>query len=218
MANNNIPISHEGRRGCGYRKVGGIYLRGIFLSKPCGRLPIALTTCPSCGRGIRPSRGWTWVEPTELLRATEEEKCGTPALCNKCPIGKGIEDMLGGQAGLIWIGEKHYPTPQAFIKESRAMGISRRLNSVPRDFILGETWVLLAHRLAIHAPLEIGKEPEWTPGIFQIFKPTSLEIVCDGNESDETIESYKKRDLTPVIVRPIGENDNQKELKIAQHS
>lgn len=189
---------------------------GILLSKPCGRMPIPLTTCPCCGRGIRPSRGWTWVEPNELLRATEDEKCKTPSLCRKCPIGEGIEGMLEGVAGLLWIGAKHYPTPEAFIKETHTMGISRRLNTVPRDFVLGETWVLLAHRRAIHAPLEIGSEPEWTPGIFQIFKPTSLEIVCDGSESEDIIESYKNRGLTPVIVRPVQENDNQRELIIKQ--
>ena len=211
----SIKIVQEGRRGCGYRKVGGIYLRGTLYSKPCGRLPIPLTTCPCCGRGIKQSRGWTWVDPNELIRAVEEEKCKTPALCEHCPIAAGIKGMLGSRAGLLWIGEGHYPTTKAFTQESNALGISRRLGAVPREFVLGETWVLLAHRRAIQEPLEMGKDPKWTAGIFQIFKPTSMEIVCDGTESEKTIDDYVKRGLTPVIVEKVDANKNQRELPTA---
>ena len=56
-----------------------------------------------------------------------------------------------GRVGLIWVGEKFYPTPQDFCAEAEKMGISRRIPAVPNDFVLGETWVWLAHRKAIEA-------------------------------------------------------------------
>ena len=51
-----------------------------------------------------------------------------------------------GKAGLLWIGEQFYPTPGEFTREAEELGISRRISAVPRDFKLGETWVLFAHR------------------------------------------------------------------------
>lgn len=212
-----IPVQKEERRGCGWRKVGGIYLCGSLSSVNCGRLPIPLTTCPCCGRGIKPARGWTWVDPNELIRAADTNVCTTSHLCSGCPIARGIDNALEGMAGLIWVGEKYYPTPKSFIKESNEVGISRRLNSVPHAFVLGKTWILLAHRRAIQEPLAMGKEPKWIPGIFQIFKPTGLEIICDGTETEETIAQYEQRGLTPVRIKRGSEsmnNDGQKNLPL----
>ncbi|GAJ18049.1 unnamed protein product, partial [marine sediment metagenome] len=56
----------EERRGCGFRKVGGMYLCGEFVSSPCDRMPFPLTTCPVCGQGIKVSRGFTQVNPFQL--------------------------------------------------------------------------------------------------------------------------------------------------------
>lgn len=68
--------TNEPRRGCGYRKEGGLYLVGGGLSAPCGRLPIPLTVCPVCNGGIHPARGWTWVSPRALFGAAGAD-CGT---------------------------------------------------------------------------------------------------------------------------------------------
>lgn len=43
-----VRTSVEGARGCGYRKAGGIYLVSGGIPRPCGKLPIPLTTCPTC--------------------------------------------------------------------------------------------------------------------------------------------------------------------------
>lgn len=194
----NIQVVHEGKRGCGYRKVGGLYLRSDGPTMACGRLPIPLTVCPCCNHGFKPSRGWTWVNADEIIEASGKECDMDKSNCAVCPIGRALEGKLG-MAGLLWIGEQHYHTPDDFTQEASEMGISRRIHSVPRDFKLGETWVLLAHRKAIKVLSEDGLA-KYVPAIFRVFKPSRIEIVCDGTETDEVIDGYIKRGLTPVIV------------------
>jgi hypothetical protein len=47
---------------------------------------------------------------------------------------------------------------------------------------------------------KIGEKPEFSPGIFRIFKPQRLEIIVTGEEDDDTIEGYLERGLSPVVV------------------
>jgi hypothetical protein len=61
-----------------------------------------------------------------------------------CSVAWGRE-----RYGLIWVGEAFYGNPQRFLDEAATMGISRRIAAVPRGFVLGEDYVLLAHRLCI---------------------------------------------------------------------
>jgi hypothetical protein len=106
-----------------------------------------------------------------------------------------------GRCGLIWVGEAFYPTTSAFNAEAHEVGLSRRITTVPHGFVVGETWVLLAHRKAIQKEeTAIGKPPEFIPGIFRIFRPASVEIVVSGDEPDAVIEDYIKRGLSPVKV------------------
>jgi hypothetical protein len=53
------------------------------------------------------------------------------------------------KAGLLWIGEEFYKTPEDFNREAGEMGISRRITSIPRGYEIGKTWVFLAHRKTI---------------------------------------------------------------------
>jgi len=220
-----IAVRHEGKRGCGWRKVGGIYLVGADLALPCGRLPIPLTTCPCCGSGFKPSRGWTWVDADRLILTVKDVKCRAPVgLCRACIITRiaGGEEIIG-QAGLLWIGEQFYPTPEHFTREAAEMGISRRIASVPNEFKVGKTWVLMAHRKALthfrgFQGIGPGDDrpagltpPEFTPGIFRIWKPERIEIVVDGTEEDEVIEGYLKRGLSPIKVERI---EAQKEMPL----
>lgn len=193
-----IKVITDQKRGCGWRKTGGLYLIGDGPSIACGRLPISLTVCPCCGHGMKPSRGWTWVNADQLIEASPKE-CES-GNCSYCPIGGMVEHGLG-KAGLLWIGEEFYKTPMDFNVEAMKLGISRRISAIPNDFKVGETWVLLAHRKATIKPIEFGKEPEYQAGIFRIFKPSRVEVICDGTESDELIESYLRRGLSPVMIQ-----------------
>jgi len=191
----------EARRGCGYRKVGGIYLMGGKLGMPCCRFPIILDVCPCCGMGIRLTRTWTWVDPKPWL--------ATPCEGNKmqqrlCPAASA--DRLGDKVGLINIGAGFYGTPEAFMLEARNMGVSRRVQGLPRNFKLGETWVFLAH------PKVKQIDGEWKGGIFSLFKPTAIEQLFTQSGfaalDDKQRAKLEKQQITPVIV-PDNDRDHQ---------
>jgi len=204
----NIETRMEGRRGCGYRKPGGIYLVGPPSGRPCCKLPHQLSVCPCCGVGIKPTRGWTWVDADAFFKGECTDHTSTKRPMPPCPLVLGL-----GRAGLLWIGEQFYPTVQEFNAEANKMGVSRRIHTVPREFKLGETWVMLAHRKVI--PYEVDIEggimaeagiqltkTEWKPAIFSVFKPTALEYIVKGDETEEDLEKLVKRGLTPINVNP----------------
>jgi hypothetical protein len=296
----SVRVSVEARRGCGYRKEGGLYLVSGQLSEPCPLLPYETSTCPTCGEGIKPARGFTWVDGEKFIPPVEH---GTPDHNAVCPLsparadtgeyltqhdfGWSIEETSGmfflhgtgpegqsislgpgwktyegalgnlpradeihakwggeiayvsriGRCGLIWIGEQHYKTPQEFMREAAQMGVSRRIVAVPKDFKIGETWVLLGHRKAIEkacsecgdlperndvaegsaepgepvrVALTAGPDPdcpvcngtgyEHRPGIITAFKPTAIEYVVKGDETDEELEALEARGIEPVKV------------------
>jgi hypothetical protein len=195
----NIQTLFEGKRGCGYRKPGGLYLRTDGHGRYCGALPIELTCCPTCSQGIKPARGWTWLNLAALVAV---RGCSKPDGCGDCPIADAkIQDV-----GLIWIGEKFYPSPQDFNRESHAMGLSRRITAIPRNFKLGETWVALAHRKVIHGGLADAGEPEWKPAIFHVFMPSRIEYVVKPDDADEKLEALEKRGITLVkVINPVEE-------------
>jgi hypothetical protein len=198
--NISIRDSVEAERGCGYRKKGGLYLVGGRFGSPCGKMPIPLTVCPCCNQGIKQSRGFSWITAAVFLT----KKCETnhyPAQCTTCPMHTLTPDT---KVGLMWIGEKFYKTPADFVKEGSMQGISKRLAQIPKDLIVGETWVMLAHPKAIKkmmATVEFGEQTaEYDPGIFQAFIPERIEYVVKGDESPEELEKLVKRGLTLVNV------------------
>lgn len=186
---------------------------GGFAAEPCHRLPFVLDVCPTCGAGIRPSRAWTWIKAFSLFdpscysigRDEKESPGHNPKHCPYCVICRpGLLEEK--RSGLIWIGEKFYPFPEDFIRESNAMGISRRITAVPRGFVLGETWVFVAHKKA-SSEVENGKAT-YKPGIFQVYRPSSIEYVVTGEESDEELENMVKRGITPIKVEHDGQTSN----------
>jgi hypothetical protein len=174
----------ERKRGCGYRKVGGMYLvgdEGIWV--PCDRLPIILDVCPACGGGIKPG---------------------------------------------------------SFMKEAREIGASKRINAIPKGFVVGETWVILAHRQAgnkdfdehefdekkqnckfcgiakngfdVQAAVKFAspkavKCTRRLPAIFSAFRPSRIEKLVDDDTPQDEIEKLEKRGIT-VIKVPKGDKDH----------
>jgi len=208
----------EGARGCGYRKGGGLYLMSDGIGVGCSALPIEMTVCPCCGNGIKPARGWTWIEPDSLL----EGYLGphqSDSHTKRCPLG--APGRLGERAGLLWIGEQHYATPEAWVAEGKRMGFSRRIHNIPRGFKAGETWVLAGHRKAIERGYEYDGEhyaslnelalqhPDastdeikvgYAPGIFHVWRPSRVEYVVKGDETDEELAALESRGIEPVKV------------------
>jgi hypothetical protein len=248
-----VQVRQDSKRGCGWRKPGGMYLVADGPGRSCGKLPLPLERCPTCNGGIKPTRGWTWVESGPILnQATcSNSKVGGPFdsveewadsvdKCLTCPLS--LKDL--GRVGLLWIGGKFYETPDDFTRESVELGISRRISAVPKDFIPGETWVLLAHRdgikrvcgacqgegLVIDAVANSASEGEMPlegakrcgdcdglgftmiPAIFSVFRPSAIEYVVKGDETDEELESLGERSITPVRVERVkteGDEDDK---------
>lgn len=90
----------EPRRGCGYRRVGKLYVRGSGVFAECHRLPIPLTVCPICGSGIKHTRGWIRLNPRKLFGTCTEGII-------RCPECGGemikAEEFAGKKFRRIWL-------------------------------------------------------------------------------------------------------------------
>lgn len=193
-----IHDRYEAERGCGYRKEGGLYMVTDGLTLACGALPYPLEVCAACGSGVKQSRGWTWIQPAKLF-ADIPADCGKP-ICPACPVA-GVNILTIPRAGLLWIGKRFYRDPADWLKEAVAMGISRRVSAIPRDFVLGETWVFAAHRAALLP--RFGIDPEGTEdrsGVIAAFQPSRIEYVVRGDEADEDLDRMEERGITLVRV------------------
>lgn len=209
-----VQTRRETARGCGWRKPGGLYLVGSALGLGCGRFPIACDCCPTCGQGIKPARGWTWIQPDEIAGkcvhfGTSRHEAGVllGSQCGVCSFQPGKI----GNAGLLWVGQQYYPTASSFLSEAATVGISRRINMVPRGLVVGETWVFLGHREAIETRPQPSyerddpPEVERYPGIFAAFQPRAIEYVVTGDEADEELEALAARGFTLIRVERVGE-------------
>jgi len=235
-----IATRIDSERGCGWRKPGGLYLITGTSFTGCERMPLKLDRCPTCDHGVKPSRGWTWVDADALFA---DQPCQELPACAMCLLCKtmhrarpcphcghdtphehqdvfcsddcdcdrtSVENFWRpgiGRAGLLWVGEKFYPAPSDFSAEAARQGISRRIHQLPREFVVDETIVLMAHRKAIRnlhvTSTEDEREAkvEFSPGIFMVLRPTSVEYVVKGDESEKTLEGFVKRGITPVHVK-----------------
>ena len=193
-----IFTSFENPRGCGYRKKGGIYLVSGKFIKGCDLLPIPLTYCKCCGAGIKPARGWTWID-LSLFEDLTCPKCTSDTMCLPFYWKKGA-------VGLLWVGGVYYDNPSKFINEAVNMVISRRISAVPRGFEIGKTWVLLAHRKAIPAE-DPNEDP--SPGVISAFLPEHIDYIVKGDETEEELDALEKLGFRLVSVVPVVD---QKEI------
>ena len=211
-------MAQEERRGCGFRKVGGLYLFGEYISVPCDRLPYPLTTCPTCGAGIKFSRGFTKINPLGLF--------GPHNNCRDKVRPCFVCDPTEEPAFIMGVGSRYYETPGDFAKEAQRMGVSKRIPWIPKELKLGETVVYLAHSKAYvsnvkeaeilqlamavvskeeknHQPRLVGaKEFKYSLGIFSAFIPQRVEkLIWEHDATPEELEKLKKRGITPVTIK-----------------
>jgi len=223
-------MAQEERRGCGYRKVGGLYLCGEYISVPCDRLPYPLDICPVCGGGIKVSRGFTKINPLRLFGY--HQPCADKIRpCFMC-------DPKDEPAFIMGVGERYYKTPGDFQEEAHRLGVSKRIPSkegrplTPKELELGKTIVYLAHPKACQvresaglqeAMAIVGKEEtnqprlmesekvEYKLGIFSAFIPQRVEkLIWEHNATPEELEKLKKRGITPVVIND-GDLDHAQE-------
>jgi len=159
----------EAIRGCGFRKIGGLYLTGDpGQTLICDGLPLPLEPCDCCGFVPPFSRNLQKVHPQyisqaelkkhssinveELAQAIEKRdlqgivggamNCSCPP---NCPICSTTHKFLEHEPfGLMFVGKRFY-SPRSFIQEAENMGVCKRIPDIPKWLRLGETWVLLAH-------------------------------------------------------------------------
>jgi len=211
----------EQKRLCGWRRVGGMYLCGEFISSPCDRMPFPLTTCPVCGQGIKVSRGFTQVNPYRLWGIHQDckDKIRPCFLC----------DPQDEPAYIMLVGAGNYKTPQDFVREAIAQGISKRIPFIPKGLELGKTVIYLAHPkacevkelAALQEAMAIVEEAqtkrprlleaehiEKKLGIFCAFMPKKVEkLVWESELTDEKREQLEKRGIAPVPI-PDGDSDH----------
>lgn len=188
-------MASEAKRGCGYRKVGGLYIVDAGSGMPCCKMPIPLTVCPCCSAGIKQTRGWTWLDAAKMFPATP---CSAGAIERvACPAAN---PAVMGKVGLLWIGESFYPRPVDFLNEAANLGISRRLSKVPRAYKAGETWVLFAHPKAIQTPHEVYEDA----GAWSVKRPegASRAKVEHGDTTRETKEEAERLAATLDLEDP----------------
>jgi hypothetical protein len=209
----------EAKRGCGYRKVGGLYMMGGKLAAPCCKLPLLLHTRPAGAvltmvplhrsriattqAGFKQVRGYVWVDPRPMLEAVS---CNVEGgfLCSLA-----LPESLADRTVLMWIGTAFYPTPADFTREAASLGVSRRIQAVPKGFVLGEHSVFLAHP-KVRQGVDPDNAEAWTAGIFAFFKPTSIDKIVTETQSRDTeeMERLTKAGITAVVV-PDDDKDHQ---------
>lgn len=218
-------MASEAKRGCGYRKVGGLYLVGNAPGAPCDRLPLALTVCPTCSCGIKQGRGWTWVNVAGLVDGPHKISTHNDVYEHPCREARDqsctfcAAPELMGRAGLLWIGEQFYKTPGEFLAEGVSLGFSRRINTVPKGFEIGKTWVLLAHSKAFPTVETVEPLPGMLlapetvivnkPGLFYVWLPQRIEKICtESQRGSEEVLALEKRGINPVFI-PDNDKDHQ---------
>lgn len=210
----------EQKRGCGYRKEGGLYLICGGKAIGCDRLNYNLEVCPVCGAGIKFTRGFTWIDWFKYAGKHADESA-TICTCNDfCPICNPDEN--NSRYGLLWVGNKYY-TPESFIKEAETQGISKRIATVPKDLVLGKTWILFAHKKAGKKEVEDNSTLTKTkeipcPAIFFVAKAKRVEKIIspDTVKDEEAVDKLRKRGITPVVAKDIDEKGNVLETEVLE--
>lgn len=191
-------------RGCGYRKVGGLYLIGGLLSAPCDRLPLALPVCKTCGQSIKVTRSFTIFNPFLMLGVHKDCKDETiPCLVCTPP---------NREAYIMPVGNRDY-SPENFIQEANKMGVCKRIPYIPKGMEMGKSVVYLIHSKAIDTSEKDDKgKSTYKPGIFCAFIPKGVEKLVwqselKGKKGETLKRELKKRGITPVVI-PDGDKDH----------
>lgn len=202
----------EAKRGCGFRKAGGLYLVSDGLSEPCDRLPIPVVPCPCCGERIQQVRGFQWVTRDYALKGArpcnlnDEHKHSACVVCNP-------SIMSQEKYGLIWVGEAFYPTMDDWATEAGKLGVSKRVSAIPKGVEIGVTWVLVAHPKGIPNPAakagtgldEVSADEKFLPAICSAFRVKRIElIVTPSMKVQKWVKDLVKKGVTLVEV---PEND-----------
>ena len=211
----------EKARGCGFRKIGGLYLvakDGTWAS--CERFPIPLRACPTCDCRVNFARNFQWITHEMLL--SYAVPCGAvDDHCVRCPLCRPSmlkNDTPATKSGLIWIGKQHY-TPQGFLVEANSIGVSRRISSIPKGLVVGKTRIFVAHKQGLNlqqkliedsAEFEPGDQIE--PAVIASFVPQAIELMVDDTgemEEEEWVQKLVKDKGVKLVELPASDMDHR---------
>lgn len=214
----------EPKRGCGYRKIGGLYLVGDYTPVACDRMPLEISVCPVCGQGLHFTRSTTEIDPLKLWGI--HQPCSDAPTCPMC-YPPNSSPQLGHY--VMTVGKKYY-SPQSFLEEAIKMGISKRIPFVPKKLVLGASVIYLAHPEAVELKespamqqaLAILGQPGAQQqeklldaervaqgmGIFAAFRPRGIEkLIKQSDATPEETERLRQRGITPIKV-PDADRDH----------
>lgn len=174
-----------GKRGCGHRQIGGMYLIFDGAMGICKRLPIIEPECDCCGRPMKFNRTATQIKPLALLgeHDCEAEDCD----CAKKPCF--VCHPSDEYAYIMWVGRKFYTT-ESFIEEAFTMGISKRVSGVPKRIKPGTKFYFMMKNCV--TVIENGKKYQ-KDGLFFASQITRIErCVAVGNADNPDIVQEMK--------------------------
>jgi len=208
----------ESERGCGYRKEG-MYLIGTGMAVPCDRLPYKLEICPTCGAGIKFTRGYQIIDWLKFAGVHKTGVLKSGCKCKEwCPMCHPKEEQ---STAIMWTGEKYY-TMNSFIAEAMKMGVCKRIAGFPKEIKLGETWIFLAFKKAITVtPPTINdkgkviKKGVYEAGIFYAFRPQRIEQIVSMTSAKKVkkMKKLQERGITVLVAVDVDEEGNVKETK-----
>ena len=155
----------EQKRGCGFRKIHGVYLVGSGMSVSCDRLPILLEVCPTCNEGLKFSRNPRQIDAFKMFGVHGAVVQGFFEACPEAVSPEAIPESYcyvcrppsDVPSYIMGVGERHY-TPESFCKEALEMGVSKRVPNIPKNIVIGKSVVFLSHKKAIvHKTLKCPK-------------------------------------------------------------
>lgn len=94
-------------------------------------------------------------------------------MTDKVVKAKAVAKAVERQAGdyLMWVGYSNYPTVEAFAREAEVRGVCKRISRVPKNFVLGQSHIFLAHDEGIRGEAVI----------FGVFAPGQIQVIVpDG--------------------------------------
>jgi hypothetical protein len=197
-------MSIEDERLAGFRHVHNMYLvshKNITLK--CDRFPLEVSFCPTCGSGIKFSRGLALINPVKLLG--EHKSCTCPSTCPVCHPKNTTAFTTG-------IGGKFYDRLDSFVREATDIGVSKTVHNIPRTLTLNKTGVYVIYRdvnaLTLDSQQNMNHNKHESFYIVAYFIPEALEyLMWESEINDRTKSSAERRHIT-IIPVPDGDKDH----------
>jgi hypothetical protein len=201
IRNLNIKVMPQVTRGCGVRKVGGLYIFCEGKQSECYRFPMALPEeCPCCGEKLRQIRSIRIIDPHKLWGDCTD-------VTHPCHKYKCFVCFPPKKAGLMWVGKEYY-TPEHFVIEAGCHGVSKRIPALPVNLGIGDR-LYFVHNEAFPRVDENMRKIENRAGVFFASTITAFHKIINEKQADdaEYINGLVESGITPVLEIEDGSDE-----------